>query len=151
MPNERGLTLLILGRRWEDLDPHYADNQWERFTKEFGGPVKRDVMAPFFAEGARAIEMTPNMWLAFAKGSDRDELVAKNLPGLLGHGGGKLTGPLGLLRRRYCDEKDAAGINAARRVLDDYAKSHPDATSPPSRTPPSTSPSNVARSRWKKL
>jgi hypothetical protein len=116
-----------MGRHWEALDPHYADSQWERFTKEFGGPVKRDVMTLFFAEGSRAIEMTPKMWLAFAKGSDRDELVAKNLPGLLGRGGGKVTGPLGLLRKRYCNEKDGAGLSSARRALDDYAKSHADA------------------------
>lgn len=127
MPSERGLALLIMARRVEGLDPHYADNHWERWTKEFGGPLKRDVMTLFFAEGARAVEMTPKMWSAFAKGDERDQLVAKNLPALLSRDGTKVTAPLVLLRQRYCIEKDANGLSAARSVLDQYSRSHPDA------------------------
>ena len=127
LPNERGLVLLIMGRRAEDYDPGYGDERWRRFTKEFGGPVERDVMTSFFAEGPRAIEMAPQMWLAFQKGTDRDELVAQNLPALFTRPSAKVTSALRLLRRRYCDEKDASGMSQARAVLDQYARSHPDA------------------------
>ncbi|MBX3233104.1 MAG: hypothetical protein KIT84_13120 [Labilithrix sp.] len=133
LPKQRGFALLVMARRNEQLHPHYADGQWTRWTAEFGGAVKGDVLASFLAEGPRAVEMVPNMWLAFAKGAERDELVARSLPLLLDRDRAartsRATAPLALLRTRLCAEKSAASLATMRTALDRWTKDHPDAPS----------------------
>lgn len=129
-PNQRGLTLLVMARRWEDLHVHYADNQWTTFQKEFGGPVKKEVLAQFIAEGPRAVEMIPKMWLAFARNADRDEQVARSLPLLLDRDRNDRTSRampvLTMLRMRLCGEKNAPALATMRASIEAWAAAHPD-------------------------
>lgn len=130
-PSQRGLTLLVMARRWESLHVHYADNQWTTFQKEFGGPVKKEVLAQLLAEGPRAVEMVPKMWLAFAKDADRDQQVAKSLRVLLERDRqdrtSRATATLTMLRMRLCGEKDASGLSTMRASIEAWANEHPDA------------------------
>ncbi|MDF2696123.1 MAG: hypothetical protein K0S65_4506, partial [Labilithrix sp.] len=99
---------------------------------EFGGPVQRDVFAAYLAEGPSAIEMAPKIWPALAKGTDRDDLVAKSLPILLARdreARSSRTGPvLVLLRQRLCDEKNATGLSTVRASLLRWRAEHDDET-----------------------
>jgi hypothetical protein len=119
-----------MARAHEDSDPHYGDNFWQRFVAEFGGPIGPDVLAAFLAQGPRAAEMTPKIWVALAKGSSRDELVAKSLTALLNRDRTQRTSrarpALLLLRSRYCAEKDEAGFAKVRAALDAWAKRYPE-------------------------
>jgi hypothetical protein len=130
VPRRRGYALLVLARGAEELDPHYGDNHWQRFTAEFGGPVGREVFGQFLAEGPRAADMVPKMWVALAKGADRDELVARSVTMLLERDRAlrsSRTGPaLLLLRKRYCDERSERGFGTVRAALDQWASAHPD-------------------------
>lgn len=129
-PARRGLALLVLARGWEHLDPHYGDHQATRFAAEYGGPVQRDVLAAFLAEGTRAVEMAPRVWVALAKSGERDALVAKSLPTLLAYDRDARTSRtrpvLVLLRKRLCDEKNAAGMATMRTELERWKSEHPD-------------------------
>ena len=125
-PRRRGMALLVLARRSEGLDPHYGDNQWTRFVAEFGGHVSSDVFEAFLAEGPRAAEQIPKMWPALVRGPDRDDAIARVLPALLDRPGARVT--LVHLRKRYCDEKNAAGLATARASLERWSRSHPAAT-----------------------
>jgi hypothetical protein len=128
----RGLALLVFARQWEHLHVHYGDNQWTRFVAEFGGPVARDVFASYLAEGARAVEMTPKIWLGLAKGPERDELTAKSLPLLFTRDrearSSRARSALTLLRARLCTERNAHGLELVRAVAERWAKDHPDDT-----------------------
>jgi hypothetical protein len=129
-PARRGFALLVMARQWEGLDVHYGDNQWTRFVAEFGGPIRSDVLTAYLAEGARAVEMTPKIWPALAKGRDRDELVAKSLALLLERDRvgrtSRARAPMLLLRTRYCSERDEAGFAAVRAAIERWAREHPD-------------------------
>jgi len=128
-PNRRALALMIMARRWEGLHVHYGDNQWTRFVAEYGGPVRNDVFHAYLAQGVRAVEMTPKIWPALVKGSERDELVAKNLPVLLERDRTARTARAGavltLLRTRLCDEKNASGLAVMKSSIDRWATEHP--------------------------
>lgn len=129
-PGRRGLALLVMARQWERLGVHYGDEQWTRFVAEFGGRVPRDVFAAYLAEGARAVEMAPRLWPALTKGSERDELLAKHLPVLLGRDRDARTSrarpALVLLRTRLCEERNAAGLATFRATLERWRSEHPD-------------------------
>jgi hypothetical protein len=129
-PGRRGFALLVMARQNEHLDTHYGDSHWQRFVAEFGGPIGKDVLAAFLAEGARAAEMAPKIWPALAKGPERDALVARAMTTLLEKDRADRTtrarGPLLLLRFRYCTEKNEAGFATVRGALDGWAKAHPD-------------------------
>ncbi|MBX3214394.1 MAG: hypothetical protein KF850_20330 [Labilithrix sp.] len=129
-PGRRGLTLLVMARQWERLGVHYGDNQWTRFVAEFGGRVPSDVFAAYLAEGARAVEMAPTLWPALTKDKERDELLAKSLPVLLGRDrdarSSRARPMLVLLRGRLCEEKNAAGLETFRATLERWRSAHPD-------------------------
>lgn len=129
-PGRRGLTLLVMARQWEHLGAHYGDNQWTRFVAEFGGRVPSDVFAAYLAEGARAVEMAPTLWTALTKDKERDELLAKSLPVLLGRDrdarSSRARPMLVLLRGRLCEEKNAAGLETFRATLERWRSAHPD-------------------------
>ena len=129
-PSRRGLALLVMARRWEGLHVHYGDNQWTRFVAEFGGRVPSDVFAAYLAEGARAVEMAPTLWPALTKDKERDELLAKSLPVLLGRDrdarSSRARPMLVLLRGRLCEEKNAAGLETFRATLERWRSAHPD-------------------------
>jgi hypothetical protein len=129
-PNQRGLTLLILARRSNDLHVHYADNAWTRFVQEYGGPLKSPVLAQFIAEGPRAVEMLPKMWLALPKNADRDDQVAKSLRVLLERDRAdrtsRATPVLTMLRMRLCIEKNGAALATMRSAIESWANEHAD-------------------------
>jgi hypothetical protein len=129
-PNHRGLALLILARRWNELHVHYADNAWTRFTQEYGGTLKKDVLAQFIAEGPRAVEGLPKMWLALPKNAERDDQVAKSLRVVLDRDRAdrtsRATTTLTMLRMRLCSEKNGAGLSAMRSAIEAWATEHPD-------------------------
>lgn len=128
-PSRRGLALLVMARQTEGLHVHYGDNHWTRFVAEYGGPIRRDVFSAYLAEGARAVEMSPKIWLALAKGSERDDLIAKSIPALLERDRqartSKASGTLALLRTRLCDEKNASGLTMIKASIDRWALEHP--------------------------
>jgi hypothetical protein len=128
-PNRRGMALFIMARQTEGLHVHYGDNHWTRFVAEYGGPVRRDVFSTYLAEGPRAVEMTPKIWLALAKGAERDDLVAKSIPVLLERDRqartSKATVALALLRTRLCEEKNANGLTMVKSSIDRWASEHP--------------------------
>ncbi len=129
-PGRRALPLLVIARRTGALHVHYGDNQWTRFVGEYGGPIAPSLLAAFLATGTRAVELAPTMWPALAKGTERDELVARSLPVLLAQDREARTTRtppvLSLLRRRLCAEKNAAAMARVRSVLERWRGEHPD-------------------------
>ncbi len=127
-PARRGLAFLVLARQWEHLDVHYGDNQWRRFVAEFGGAVGREILAGYLAEGSRAVEMIPKVWLALARTADRDALVAKSLAVLLDKDRELQTARavpvLLLLRRRLCEERNETGLAGVRAELERWSRAH---------------------------
>lgn len=129
-PKRRGLALLVMARAHEGLHVHYGDNHWTRFVGEYGGPVKKDVLTAYLAEGPRAVEMTPKIWLALDKSSDRDRLVAKSVPVLLDRDhkarSSRTSATLALLRQRLCRERDDRGMSDVRAAIEEWLRAHPD-------------------------
>jgi hypothetical protein len=130
LPALRGTTLLVFGEKYDHLDAYYGDNQWQRWIAEYGGAVKRDVMQSFLAEGPRAVELVPKMWLAFAKGTERDDTYARALPVLLESDRtqrtSRSTKVLSLLRIRLCNEKNSTGLTTMRSSIERWASEHSD-------------------------
>jgi hypothetical protein len=129
-PRRRGLALYAMARHWATYDVTYADDAAQRFAAEFGGPVGRDVLADYLAEGPGATELVVKLWRALAKTTDRDALVAAALPAWLAHPPhpDAVASVLGLLRRRLCEEHDGAGIERMRAAIAGFAGAHADDT-----------------------